>query len=40
MVSILLLQDLIAIVVLLILQGWGKEGGASLADIGLLVVHH
>ncbi len=37
-VSILLLQDLIAIVVLLILQGWGKEGGASLADIGLLIL--
>ncbi|MDM8563354.1 cation:proton antiporter, partial [Candidatus Marithioploca araucensis] len=38
MVSILLLQDLIAIVILLIIQGWSKEGGASLIDIGLLIL--
>jgi Kef-type K+ transport system membrane component KefB len=38
MVSILLLQDLIAITILLIIQGWNKEGGASLIDIGLLIL--
>lgn len=37
MVSILLLQDLIAIVVLLILQSLNK-GGTSLIDIGLLIL--
>ena len=37
-VSILLLQDLIAIVVLLILQGQSQEGGTSLVDIGLLIL--
>jgi len=37
MVSVLLLQDLIAIIVLLILQGWSK-GGTSLVDIGLLLL--
>jgi len=37
MVSILLLQDLIAIVVLLILQG-GNSGGTSLLDLGLLIL--
>lgn len=37
MVSILLLQDLIAIVVLLVLQG-GGQGGTSLINIGLLVL--
>jgi len=36
-VSILLLQDLFAITMLLILQGWGK-GGTSFAEIGLLVI--
>ena len=36
-VSILLLQDIIAIVVLLILQGW-SQGGTSLVDIGLLIL--
>jgi Kef-type K+ transport system membrane component KefB len=38
MVSILLLQDLIAIVVLLILQGSQKEGGASLMNIGIVIL--
>lgn len=37
MVSILLLQDLIAIIVLLILQGWSK-GGTPLSNIGLLIL--
>lgn len=37
MVSILLLQDLIAIVVLLVLQGWNK-GNNPLIDIGLLTL--
>ncbi len=37
MVSILLLQDLIAIVVLLVLQGW-SQGGTSFVDIGLLIL--
>jgi len=37
MVSILLLQDLIAIVVLLVLQGWSK-GGTSLTNVGLLLL--
>jgi Kef-type K+ transport system membrane component KefB len=37
MVSILLLQDLIAIFVLLILQG-GNNGGTSLIDLGLLIL--
>ena len=37
MVSILLLQDLIAIIVLLILQGWSK-GGTSISNIGLLIL--
>ncbi len=38
MVSILLLQDLIAIVILLIIQGLGKEGGTSLIDIVILIL--
>ncbi len=37
MVSILLLQDLSAIIVLLILQGWSK-GGTSISNIGLLIL--
>lgn len=37
MVSILLMQDIIAIVLLLVLQGWGK-GGTPLIDIGLLTL--
>jgi len=37
MVSVLLLQDLIAIVVLLLLQGW-SNGGSSLIDIGQLIL--
>jgi len=37
MVSILLLQDLMAIVVLLILQGT-RDGGTSIIDIGLLIL--
>ncbi|BAP55728.1 sodium/hydrogen antiporter [Thioploca ingrica] len=37
MVSILLLQDLIAIVVLLVLQGWDK-GNLPLVEIGLLTL--
>jgi Kef-type K+ transport system membrane component KefB len=37
-VSILLLQDLIAIMVLLLLQGWGNGGTSSLINIGLLVL--
>ncbi|MCK5522691.1 MAG: cation:proton antiporter [Thiomargarita sp.] len=38
MVSILLLQDLIAIIILLIIQGLGKEGGTSLVDIVILIL--
>ncbi|MCK5662070.1 MAG: cation:proton antiporter [Thiotrichaceae bacterium] len=37
MVSILLLQDLMAIVVLLVLQGW-SQGDTSLVDIALLIL--
>lgn len=37
MVSILLMQDIIAILLLLVLQGWGK-GSTPLIDIGLLTL--
>ncbi|MCK5718021.1 MAG: cation:proton antiporter, partial [Thiomargarita sp.] len=37
MVSILLLQDLMAIIVLLVLQGW-SQGDTSIIDIGLLLL--
>jgi len=36
MISVLLLQDLIAILMLLILQGLGKEGSSALFDIAML----